>query len=310
MSDTQRKKRMSIQFKFEQKAKVTSTTIEHIDKIKFYNLINDISVAKVIIDVREKEEYDLSHARAAISLPILSPELLTLNDLNGNTQFKMRGLLYRTAILYNETSDRDEDVRCLKLAQLLAEERKVDFVYILDKYTTFAMKYPFLCTTKDLGVAYNHTYPSEIVPDFLYLGDRIHSSTRKILDDLDITCILNMAEELENTFEGELEYCKLGVGDTLNDNIYPTLKTAVEFIQKAKKHCRKVLVHCNMGVSRSTTAVLAYLISENRIDFEQAFHFVKQQRPIVHPNESFKHQLIHFYTDTSTNNTEDHNKLL
>jgi protein-tyrosine phosphatase len=45
------------------------------------------------------------------------------------------------------------------------------------------------------------------------------------------------------------------------------------------------------GISRSTSMVIAYLIKEKGMGFEEAFAFCKEKRPIVHPNSGFKKQL-------------------
>jgi protein-tyrosine phosphatase len=44
----------------------------------------------------------------------------------------------------------------------------------------------------------------------------------------------------------------------------------------------QVLVHCMAGVSRSVTIVLAYLIKEKAMGFDQAYALVKNRRRIVH----------------------------
>lgn len=52
-----------------------------------------------------------------------------------------------------------------------------------------------------------------------------------------------------------------------------------------------VLVHCEAGISRSATVVLAYLMRKNRWNFEESFRFVKEKRDIIQPNLSFTGQL-------------------
>lgn len=53
----------------------------------------------------------------------------------------------------------------------------------------------------------------------------------------------------------------------------------------------KVLVHCAAGVSRSTTAVVAYLMKTEGLDVEAALRQVRAKRPFVDPNEGFMAQL-------------------
>jgi protein-tyrosine phosphatase len=51
-----------------------------------------------------------------------------------------------------------------------------------------------------------------------------------------------------------------------------------------------VILHCDRGVSRSATAIIAYLMRTHRWDFDSALAFVGEKRRIK-PNENFKEQL-------------------
>lgn len=52
-----------------------------------------------------------------------------------------------------------------------------------------------------------------------------------------------------------------------------------------------LIVHCKMGVSRSASVVMAYIMKELGYDYERSFGYVKQLRSCVNPNESFRVQL-------------------
>lgn len=53
----------------------------------------------------------------------------------------------------------------------------------------------------------------------------------------------------------------------------------------------KILVHCHVGVSRSATIVLAYLMLKHNMILVEAVKHVKQGRMII-PNRGFLRQLI------------------
>ncbi len=53
-----------------------------------------------------------------------------------------------------------------------------------------------------------------------------------------------------------------------------------------------VLVHCQAGVSRSASVVIAFLIKKFKVDFSEALNFVQSKRKVVNPNEGFKLSLI------------------
>lgn len=52
-----------------------------------------------------------------------------------------------------------------------------------------------------------------------------------------------------------------------------------------------VLVHCNAGVSRSSSVVIGYLMQREELSFEDAYSQVKLARPSSHPNRGFHQQL-------------------
>lgn len=44
-------------------------------------------------------------------------------------------------------------------------------------------------------------YPNEIIPEMMYLGKDVHSSSLDILKNIGITHIINMTKEVPNYFE-------------------------------------------------------------------------------------------------------------
>ena len=53
----------------------------------------------------------------------------------------------------------------------------------------------------------------------------------------------------------------------------------------------RILVHCTMGVSRSSTIVCAYLMKSRGISVQAALDMVKEKRQGVRPNPGFIKQL-------------------
>ena len=54
------------------------------------------------------------------------------------------------------------------------------------------------------------------------------------------------------------------------------------------------MVHCAMGVSRSTSLVLAYLIKHKHLTLKQAYEMVSERRTCVGPNQGFWRQLLEY----------------
>ena len=62
-------------------------------------------------------------------------------------------------------------------------------------------------------------------------------------------------------------------------------------------------IYSNAGISRSASFVIAYLIREKDMSFEDALAYVKKQRPQVFPNEGFITQLKQFARNISNKET-------
>jgi protein-tyrosine phosphatase len=74
--------------------------------------------------------------------------------------------------------------------------------------------------------------------------------------------------------------------DTKKENIvdsFPAINELIN-ISLAKGN---TLIHCRHGASRSASFVIAYLMSEQQLSFEDAFALAKSKRSSVSPNVSF-----------------------
>jgi protein-tyrosine phosphatase len=76
-------------------------------------------------------------------------------------------------------------------------------------------------------------------------------------------------------------------------NIYPHLDDAHTYI-KSMLQDHNVLVHCQMGMSRSSSLVIAFLMKEYGMDYHNARIYTKNKRKIVQPNEGFEKDLLKF----------------
>uniref|UniRef100_A0A670Z0S3 Dual specificity protein phosphatase n=1 Tax=Pseudonaja textilis TaxID=8673 RepID=A0A670Z0S3_PSETE len=141
--------------------------------------------------------------------------------------------------------------------------------------------------------ACNHV--DEVCPG-LYLGDQDIAANRGELARLNITHILNASH---NKWRGGADYyegtgiCYLGIEahDSPTFDMSPYFQPAADFIHKAlSKSGGRILVHCAVGVSRSATLVLAYLMIYHHLTLVEAIKTVKDHRGII-PNRGFLRQL-------------------
>ena len=108
-----------------------------------------------------------------------------------------------------------------------------------------------------------------------------------------ITHVLNMTKELPIHFDDLFEYKRVPAVDADAFKLSKYFPEIIEFIEKGLKN-GKVLVHCMMGVSRSATAVILYLVAKKGMKSSVARRFVKQKCPLVNPNKGFITQLINY----------------
>ena len=79
-------------------------------------------------------------------------------------------------------------------------------------------------------------------------------------------------------------------------SILPYLGAASDFIERALKAEGRVMVCCQMGVSRSAACVLAYLMINREMDATSALGLLRRRRD-VRPNDGFLEQLVALDTD-------------
>ena len=134
-------------------------------------------------------------------------------------------------------------------------------------------------------------HPTQILK-FLYLGNYKHSSDNKELKKLKINYILNCAIECHNyNLPKNVKELHLKVKDIDTFEILYYFDIANEFINKCKLMGGICLVHCKLGVSRSTTFVIAYLMKYANLTTDEALEFVKNKRSSIKPNDGFMRQL-------------------
>jgi protein-tyrosine phosphatase len=135
------------------------------------------------------------------------------------------------------------------------------------------------------------------IADQLYLGDSKSSRDRKILGEHNITAVVSLSGGQwvhwsqpwykEIIPEGNHLFRKCE--DSMTQDLLPELADICDLI-KQRLDSGSVLVHCDRGVSRSATAVIAYLMQTYQYDLATALAFVGGKRRIK-LNENFKEQL-------------------
>lgn len=72
------------------------------------------------------------------------------------------------------------------------------------------------------------------------------------------------------------------------------------FPDLARKSQSNVLIHCQAGVSRSATIVVAYLMQHCNLSMNEAYSLVKNKRSVISPNFNFMGQLMEYENTLKT----------
>lgn len=126
--------------------------------------------------------------------------------------------------------------------------------------------------------------------------------SKPTLRELGITHVLNAAKGEKfsqiNTSQAYYDDCGvkfygINLMDTESCKIEKHFDQAVDFINEALKNGGKILIHCFMGISRSATLLIAYLIRYRQIKLEEALRLVIRKR-LIWPNDGFLKKLIDY----------------
>ena len=126
----------------------------------------------------------------------------------------------------------------------------------------------------------------------LYIGSKFDAMDSKKLKDLNITSVLTVASDLGLVFNPkEFTHKVIPAEDYETFSIIKYFEEAVTFIRENIK-TRNVLVHCHAGMSRSSTMVIAYLMTEKKMELEESLKYHRSRRSrIAGPNSGFAKQL-------------------
>ena len=159
------------------------------------------------------------------------------------------------------------------------------------------IKYCRMCYEKDkkkhfewyLNAAENPKDCSTIIENELYLGGMGFAKCKEILKEKNIKNILCVGYMLFDLYPDDFNYKIIEIEDDENEYILPYLYPALLFMSS-----NKTFVHCQMGISRSSSFVIAYIMMKYRMKYKEAFEYVKNKREFIYPNDGFVEQLEQF----------------
>lgn len=145
----------------------------------------------------------------------------------------------------------------------------------------------------------NNTFSASEITERLYVGDLASASNFKALKDQGITHIVTVINGAYELYPGEFQCKIIHVNDDPWVDISQYFDETNAFIDDALSQPNtKVMIHCQRGVSRSVTLLLAYLLTKQNEEkvipkeevdsiVEKTLSNVKAHRPVADPNTGF-----------------------
>jgi protein-tyrosine phosphatase len=135
---------------------------------------------------------------------------------------------------------------------------------------------------------------SQILPG-LFLGNILNVNRLQWLDQKNIQTIICVASKDDARIKDKIWKAKTVYQFEIMDNGEQILdfEPIIELIEESLKH-GAVLVNCLVGISRSPSFVMAYLMKTQKKSLHDAYMIVKRARPKIGPNDSFIAQLIEY----------------
>jgi protein-tyrosine phosphatase len=133
----------------------------------------------------------------------------------------------------------------------------------------------------------------------LYLGDAKDAHDRDLLVGLGVTHVLNCAAEVPCWYRKDFRYCHLKLTDP-DPEFCEFIDKLCKFIRRGRK-AGGVLVHCAAGLSRSPSAILAYLCSRGKT-LDEALEIFRRRvgektAAFIEPDASFLEQIEVFFEE-------------
>ncbi len=133
------------------------------------------------------------------------------------------------------------------------------------------------------------------INEYLFLGSvrTLESSTFM----RNIQCVISVMKsppKIEN-----VKQLIVSIEDMTEINITSYFSLVFEHIESCRANNEKVLVHCEKGMSRSSSFVIAWLLQEGhtngkQVDYQEVLRELVKKRSLVAPNAGFAVQLRNF----------------
>lgn len=275
---------------------IPSVGEDQVTPASLYNLMNDGTkyscyihdpLYMLLLDTRNMADYTSSHIQTAFHCTAVTSAVICQNIEK-----------FSHIIVYGsdgvELSDNEHSEKAVKFLI----DHQIEYEVLLGGYYEFSQRFPLMCNTitvwpqteRERIVA---VYPSLVLEDWLYQGTGDQAKNEHVVGALGITHIVNISTEHNCSLDG-VKYLTIRLQDDGSSRLIEHFEDIFEFLDEVKRTKGKALVHCNLGVSRSSTATISYIMLSERCSLFDAFTYLHHRRPVCAPNRGFFLQLGEF----------------
>ncbi|XP_064324225.1 serine/threonine/tyrosine-interacting-like protein 1 isoform X2 [Phalacrocorax carbo] len=259
-----------------------------------------------LLDARTQREYDESHiitARRIEQSPTgeyLVPDSEELGYVRYCVVYDCETSSLDCCDYEEEEKEKDaEEGTAVQHASRLEQFTRHPVLILRGGYKCFSACYHFLRTQKILWMPQEldnfQPYPVEILPAKLYMGNFKQACDRQIQKDLKIKAQVNISEQPVTLFAEGGKNLHISVPDSLEANLFSTFATICHFIDTQLDH-GAVLVFSSLGISRSSTVTMAYLMHSCQFSLKRAWDYVLKCKMNMRPHRGFVKQLSDWET--------------
>ncbi len=121
----------------------------------------------------------------------------------------------------------------------------------------------------------------------IFLGTREHSEDLTFIQNENIKAVVCVMKDPPILKEG-INFLHISIEDLPSEKISDHFDNFIKFINDNIQKKNNIFVHCYMGISRSPSFIIAYLIKIKKMKYIDALNFVKSKRAQVEPNIGFE----------------------
>ncbi|CAG5132906.1 unnamed protein product [Candidula unifasciata] len=282
-----------------------SDGVEFIESVDLFNMLQqgiDYSCLSdtnylYLIDARKKADYNESHIITAKLAP-RKEDGTFLIPYDAEIECKKNIIVYDGNT--GEIIGPSEAIDCALLFWKVGSRGTIKI--LRGGYEEFSALYPFLRTQKILYTPREldeiKTYPLEILPGLLYLGNWRQGNSPQVQKDMKIRGHINCCVEAETMFtEPNPHLLHIQVNDDNEEDLYSHFNAACAFTDYHFDELFAVLVFDTIGISRAVTVVIAVIMYTNKWTLSEAYKHVKKCCSAMRPNRGFVEQLSQWEED-------------